>query len=191
MRSTSTKALTTVLAVVLAVVLWWWQGNGDGPEPTDGPSFSATPGESAADPGTPGASPSASPSSTPHAPTSPPPAGSSPTVPSSAPSAGAPGRTGIDPASGLPWVAVEELPVEAEETLLLIDDGGPFPHDRDGITFGNYEGILPQRPRGYYAEYTVPTPGISHRGARRIVTGDGGEYYWTEDHYESFERIDW
>ncbi|CAM3527174.1 ribonuclease domain-containing protein [Nocardioides dubius] len=98
-------------------------------------------------------------------------------------------RLGTDPESGLAWVDVADLPAEAEETLRLIDDGGPFPYERDGVTFGNFEGLLPQRARGYYAEYTVPTPGLSHRGARRIVAGDGDEYYWTEDHYESFERI--
>jgi len=72
----------------------------------------------------------------------------------------------------------------------LIDQGGPFPYpDKDGSTFGNFEGLLPDHPRGYYAEYTVVTPGSSDRGARRIITGDGGEYYWTEDHYASFARI--
>ena len=83
-------------------------------------------------------------------------------------------------------------------SLKLIDQGGPFPYERDGITFGNFDGLLPERPRGYYREYTVPTPGLTHRGARRIVTGgprpgeDGDPewYFWTQDHYESFERID-
>lgn len=95
---------------------------------------------------------------------------------------------GTDPESGLAWVEVD-LPEEAEETLGLIDAGGPFPHDRDGVVFGNYEGVLPEKPRGHYREYTVPTPGLAHRGARRIVTGGDDAYYWTEDHYESFERI--
>ena len=95
-----------------------------------------------------------------------------------------------DPVSGLPWVLEEELPVEAQGTLALIDQGGPFPFpDKDGSTFGNFEGLLPDQPRGYYAEYTVATPGSTDRGARRIVTGEGGEFYWTEDHYASFERI--
>lgn len=95
-----------------------------------------------------------------------------------------------DPESGLRWVLEVELPVEAQGTLALIDQGGPFPYPgKDGSTFGNFEGLLPDRERGYYAEYTVLTPGSSDRGARRIITGDGGEYYWTEDHYESFERI--
>jgi ribonuclease T1 len=91
---------------------------------------------------------------------------------------------------GIPYVALDDLPAEAAETVALIDAGGPFPYPgKDGSTFGNFEGLLPEQPDGYYAEYTVDTPGLSHRGARRIVAGDGGELYWTEDHYESFERI--
>ena len=58
------------------------------------------------------------------------------------------------------------------------------------MVFENRERILPAEQRGYYHEYTVPTPGEDDRGARRIVTGDEGQYYWTEDHYASFERID-
>lgn len=91
--------------------------------------------------------------------------------------------------SGLPLVGIDDLPAEAAETLELIDAGGPFPYDRDGVVFGNREGILPDRRHGYYHEYTVPTPGEDDRGARRIVTGADDEYYWTEDHYDSFERI--
>lgn len=101
------------------------------------------------------------------------------------------GRTGTDPDSGLTWIAESDLPPEGVETLRLIDDGGPFPYPgKDGSTFGNREGILPEEASGYYAEYTVPTPGSDDRGARRIVTGEGGEFYFTEDHYESFARID-
>ncbi len=96
---------------------------------------------------------------------------------------------GRDPASGLRWVDVDDLPAEAADTLELIDDGGPYPYDRDGVVFGNFEGILPDHQRGYYHEYTVPTPGEDDRGARRIVTGDADELYYPGDHYESFERI--
>ncbi len=83
------------------------------------------------------------------------------------------------------------LPAEARETLRLIDAGGPFPYRRDGITFQNRERRLPEQARGYYREYTVPTPGSRDRGARRIVTGDKppAAYYYTADHYKSFQRI--
>ena len=96
---------------------------------------------------------------------------------------------GLDEASGLPYVALEALPPEAADVVALIDQGGPFPYDKDGSTFGNYEGLLPARDPGYYREYTVETPGSYDRGARRIVGGAEGELYWTEDHYESFEVI--
>ncbi|HEY9564341.1 MAG TPA: ribonuclease domain-containing protein [Nocardioides sp.] len=102
---------------------------------------------------------------------------------------GASSSSSTDPESGLPRIDEDDLPEEARETLELIDDGGPYPYQRDGIVFGNREGILPDRPRGTYHEYTVETPGIEHRGARRIVTGRSGEFFWTEDHYESFESI--
>jgi ribonuclease T1 len=76
------------------------------------------------------------------------------------------------------------------KTLNLIERGGPFPHKQDGTVFGNRERRLPQQPRGYYREYTVRTPGASTRGARRVVRGDGGELYYTRDHYRTFLRID-
>jgi ribonuclease T1 len=95
-----------------------------------------------------------------------------------------------DAASGLPVVRLAALPPEAGRTVELIDAGGPFPEpDHDGGTFGNREELLPDRPVGYYREYTVPTPGVDHRGARRIVAGDGEELYWTDDHYSSFSLI--
>lgn len=81
------------------------------------------------------------------------------------------------------------LPKEAHETLALIEDGGPFPYARDGVVFMNRERLLPQHARGYWREYTVPTPGESDRGARRIVRGEAGELYYTDDHYASFMRI--
>lgn len=86
-------------------------------------------------------------------------------------------------------VSLAQLPGEARETLALIKAGGAFPHQRDGAVFGNREGLLPKRERGYYREYTVKTPGAKDRGARRIVAGRTGEYYYTDDHYRSFRRI--
>lgn len=83
------------------------------------------------------------------------------------------------------------LPTEARQTIALIQRGGPFPRRQDGSTFGNREQQLPQRPRGYYREYTVDTPGARTRGTRRIVTGgDPPEaWYYTDDHYESFRSF--
>lgn len=86
-------------------------------------------------------------------------------------------------------IPVTGLPIEARATLELIKAGGPFPYRQDHRVFGNREGLLPKRSRGYYREYTVRTPGMRDRGARRIVAGDGGEYYYTDDHYRSFRRI--
>ena len=87
-------------------------------------------------------------------------------------------------------VAVKDLPDEAKRTLALIRDNGPFPFPQhDGKTFGNREKRLPMRAHGYYREYTVRTPGARDRGARRIIAGNGGEFYFTEDHYRSFRRI--
>lgn len=92
-------------------------------------------------------------------------------------------------AAGMDTVTEDELPAEARDTLALIARGGPYPYAKDGAVFGNFERILPPHERGYYREYTVPTPGENDRGARRVVTGRGGEVYYTDDHYESFEAV--
>jgi guanyl-specific ribonuclease Sa len=87
-------------------------------------------------------------------------------------------------------VALSSLPAQASDTVHLIEAGGPFPYPQDGVVFNNAERRLPDEPRGYYREYTVPTPGSTDRGARRIITGKNGEYYYTSDHYETFRRVD-
>ncbi|MEU6091231.1 ribonuclease [Streptomyces sp. NPDC047085] len=92
-------------------------------------------------------------------------------------------------ARGMATIQASRLPAEARQTLALIDKGGPFPYARDGSVFGNFEGRLPKHPRGYYHEYTVQTPGSRDRGARRIITGQGGEIYYTDDHYDSFRAV--
>ncbi|MDN5716697.1 MAG: ribonuclease [Janibacter sp.] len=96
---------------------------------------------------------------------------------------------GSTPSSGLDTIAESALPAEGRETLALIRSDGPFPYDRDGITFQNREGILPSQQRGYYSEYTVPTPGLDHRGAQRIVCGEARDCFYTDDHYDSFRQI--
>ncbi|GAA1907955.1 ribonuclease domain-containing protein [Streptantibioticus ferralitis] len=103
---------------------------------------------------------------------------------SAAPAASAPGQS-----HGLPTIAASQLPPEARHTLQLIAAGGPFPYPKDGVVFGKYENVLPRERRGYYHEYTVPTPGARDRGARRIVTGSGHETYYTDDHYRTFKAV--
>ncbi|BCT94088.1 ribonuclease [Lysobacter helvus] len=85
-----------------------------------------------------------------------------------------------------------DLPPEALHTLQLIARGGPFPHRQDGQVFGNRERLLPPKPRGYYHEYTVETPGAGNRGTRRIITGGQPveAWYYTDDHYASFRAFD-
>ena len=90
-------------------------------------------------------------------------------------------------------VAIADLPAEARDTLANVRRGPPFPYERDAIAFGNRERLLPMKPRGYYREYTVRTPGVKTRGARRIVCGGKPRVpdacWYTSDHYQSFSRI--
>lgn len=89
----------------------------------------------------------------------------------------------------IPDIASAQLPSEARATIALIRRGGPFPYAKDGAVFGNREQLLPRQNRGYYREYTVKTPGERTRGARRIIWGKGGEFYYTDDHYNHFSRV--
>lgn len=91
--------------------------------------------------------------------------------------------------AALGTIAAADLPPEGRRTLDLIRRGGPFPYPKDGSVFGNREGRLPPKPRGYYHEYTVKTAASRDRGAIRIVAGRVGEYYYSNDHYRSFRRI--
>lgn len=108
---------------------------------------------------------------------------------------GGSGGTGGSGSSGLPSCPLNSLPTEADEVAHDILAGGPFDHpDEDGSHFGNYQRILPRKNSNFYREYTVETPGVGHRGARRIVVGGGSDtdpdvWYYTDDHYESFCEI--
>ena len=91
-------------------------------------------------------------------------------------------------------VALTDLPKQAQTTYVLIQQGGPFPFEKDGTVFGNRERQLPQQARGYYREYTVKTPASKTRGAIRIVCGGVkakafDACYYTDDHYASFKKI--
>ena len=105
------------------------------------------------------------------------------------------GKSGGSGSSGLPSCPLNSLPTEADEVAHDILAGGPFDHpDEDGSHFGNYQRILPRKNSNFYREYTVETPGVGHRGARRIVVGGGSDtdpdvWYYTDDHYESFCEI--
>ena len=105
------------------------------------------------------------------------------------------GGSGGSGSSGLPSCPLNSLPTEADEVAHDILAGGPFDHpDEDGSHFGNYQRILPRKNSNFYREYTVETPGVGHRGARRIVVGGGSDtdpdvWYYTDDHYESFCEI--
>ena len=100
--------------------------------------------------------------------------------------------TGLAPAApttSLPTIPVVDLPPQAVYTLKLIASGGPFPYSQDGQTFSNREGILPKEKSGFYREYTVKKPGSSDRGPWRIIGGQDGSRFWTEDHYASFREV--
>jgi ribonuclease T1 len=99
------------------------------------------------------------------------------------------GASGIEPGA----ISLVALPKQAIQTYALIHQGGPFLSEKDGVTFGNRERLLPAKKRGYYLEYTVPTLGLSHRGVRRIVCGGAritpDVCYYSADHYASFRKI--
>jgi ribonuclease T1 len=97
----------------------------------------------------------------------------------------------VAPSGSASEVPLSSLPPEVSQTIRLIKQGGPFPYpENDGVVFHNFEHRLPPEPDGYYHEYTVPTPGSPDRGARRLVVGADGRYWYTDNHYESFELVD-
>ena len=99
------------------------------------------------------------------------------------------GHAQFAPSPPAAQIAAKDLPKEARDTLALVKKGGPFPYAKDGAVFGNREGRLPRKKRGYYREYTVKTPGERTRGKRRIVAGRDADYWYTDDHYATFRRI--
>ncbi|MDP9889290.1 ribonuclease domain-containing protein [Pseudarthrobacter enclensis] len=109
-------------------------------------------------------------------------------TPASAPAKQSAPHRGANPSS-LPEIRESALPVEGRRVLALVRAGGPYQYSQDDQVFGNFERVLPVRDRGYYREYTVPTPGEADRGARRIIAGNGGEKYYTADHYTTFKYI--
>ena len=206
----------TLVTVLVAVLLWWFNGGGPtnsvpatGDEPTPTSTITATAiGETptnaavaaaaavATELATATVAPQSEDTDVPTPTVAPPTATSAPSPTATAlpaPTATKPPKPTPSPTSkaragppGIPPITLDALPPEALDTLVLIENDGPFPFERDGITFQNRERLLPSKPRGYYREYTVITPGENDRGARRIIAGEEGELYYTDDHYESF-----
>ncbi|MFE7562636.1 ribonuclease domain-containing protein [Kitasatospora sp. NPDC057500] len=181
---TSKNRLWTVLAVLLSVIAAAVgyvasDGSGDGTGGSTPKAAASSTGPAAAS-GTPSAS---------AAPSAPKPSAPKPSAPATPPAATA-AATWVPTDPAMPDVCRTRLPGQALDTLGLIAEGGPYPYRSDGIVFENRENRLPRKASGYYHEFTVVTPGSADRGARRVVTGDSGEQYWTADHYGTFQEID-
>ena len=162
--------IVTLVAVVAALIAVWWIGRGDETKPTQKPTSA------------PIATPSPIPIPTP-IPT--------PTrIPTRIPTP-IPTPTPSPASAALDRHSVSDPDERAAITTVAtaIDRGGPFAYRKDGATFENREGRLPSRARGYWREYTVPTPGSPDRGARRLVGGDHRELYYSRDHYRTFTAI--
>ena len=93
------------------------------------------------------------------------------------------------PVTQIETVSIDRLPPEAQETIQTIERGGSFPYHQDGAIFSNRERRLPSVRYGTYREYTVPTPGARTRGARRMIAAPQRIYYYTGDHYRSFQQV--
>lgn len=76
--------------------------------------------------------------------------------------------------------------VDLQPTYDRIAAGQKFPSKNDGTIFQNKENLLPSQPKGYYTEYVVPTEGVQGPGPQRLIVGQGGEKFYTPDHYETF-----
>lgn len=78
---------------------------------------------------------------------------------------------------------------DLKSTIDRINSGGKFPHRNDGTFFQNREGLLPKQNFGYYKEFVHPTPGVNGPGPMRVITGQGGEMWFSPDHYKTFIPI--
>lgn len=57
-----------------------------------------------------------------------------------------------------------------------------------GDFFGNFEGRLPDSPDRQYYEADINYSG-GYRGPERLVFSDDGLYFYTNDHYDTFETV--
>jgi ribonuclease T1 len=165
--------IVTLVAVVAALIAVWWLGRGEEAKPTSAPITSPSPTP------TPTPTPIPIPIPTPIPTPTPTPIPTPIPTPSPSPS----------PSLDLRSISNPDERAAITTVVAAIDRGGPFPYRKDGATFENREQRLPSHARGYWREYTVPTPGSPDRGARRLVGGDRRELYYSRDHYRSFIAI--
>lgn len=91
----------------------------------------------------------------------------------------------------------DELPpnyITKNEAEALGWSGGSVERYQDGAAiggdrFGNREGLLPTANGRKYTECDIGTLGASSRGAKRLVFSNDGLYFYTDDHYESFDEV--
>ncbi|MEZ5382778.1 MAG: ribonuclease domain-containing protein [Microthrixaceae bacterium] len=190
MRLDPKSFLAGMALALLLVGVWWVADRGDAEvTTTDGPSVTEV-ADSTPDSATPQSDPATTerPSDTPGSPSTTDAPSTTRRSTSTSTQVSPPPRQADVPA-GFDTIAIDELPDEALDTIDLIEAGGPFPYRADDETFQNRERLLPIEDLGYYREYTVETPGSPDRGARRIVAGEDGETYYTDDHYDSFRWV--
>ncbi|MFD7414198.1 ribonuclease [Kitasatospora purpeofusca] len=181
-------ALAVLICVLAAAVGYLLSDDTGGSASKTAASRTTAPGATAPGATAPGAT-ATGPAAASTAPVAPKPSAPRSSAPATPPATAAgTGWVPTDPA--LADVCRTRLPDQARDTLGLIAKGGPYPYRSDGIVFENRESRLPRKTSGYYHEFTVVTPGSGDRGARRVVTGDSGEQYWTADHYATFQEID-
>jgi RHS repeat-associated protein len=90
----------------------------------------------------------------------------------------------------------KNLVPEAKTVLEQIRTGAPTRYPKhDAVDYFNLNGYLPQSKKGNrYLEYTVPDPGSTDRGPRRLVLGGLSStgpknVYYTGDHYVTFKKV--
>ena len=84
--------------------------------------------------------------------------------------------------------------ITKDEARELGWEGGSVENYLDGAAiggdrFGNREGLLPEASGRSYTECDIDTDGQSSRGAKRLVFSNDGLYFYTEDHYETFDEL--
>jgi len=75
--------------------------------------------------------------------------------------------------------------VSKQGNLWDVADGCSIGGDR----FGNYEGLLPDKKGRKWTECDIDFEG-EYRNGERIVFSNDGLIYYTDDHYESFDKIE-